>query len=237
MNNLVIGAAIVILIIIVYYLAAGGGTSLSTMQSAEIETVVPSSKLPTSESSNFTYSTWFFVRDWSDKYGMQKVILQRGSDATSIGSGGIHKIYLGETENNMNIAVNYLPPSGNGTADPGTHICKVSNVPLQKWVNLIVSVYGRSMDVYIDGKLIRTCVLPGPVMSPEPDASISITPNGGFVGFTSQFVYWSSATNPSEAKAIYKKGYGGSVLGNLFNRYRMQLSFIKDGTEMTSFQI
>jgi hypothetical protein len=35
------------------------------------------------------------------------------------------------------------------------------NVPVQKWVNLIISVYGRSLDVYIDGKLAKTCLLPG----------------------------------------------------------------------------
>ena len=33
---------------------------------------------------------------------------------------------------------------------------------MQKWVNLIISVYGRTLDIYLDGKLTQTCVLPGP---------------------------------------------------------------------------
>ena len=53
------------------------------------------------------------------------------------------------------------------------------NVPLQKWVNLIISLYGRTLDVYIDGKLVRTCVLPG-VAQVNPDADILVTPMGGF---------------------------------------------------------
>ena len=84
------------------------------------------------------------------------------------------------------------------SANSVTHQCVVKNFPLQKWVNLIVSVYGRTLDIYIDGKLVRTCILPG-VAKVNAKANIVVTPNGGFNGWTSNFKYWAHASNPQEA--------------------------------------
>ena len=42
-------------------------------------------------------------------------------------------------------------------------------------MNVLFSVYGRSLDVYVDGKLSRTCVLPGPAKIPEK-ADIKLFP-------------------------------------------------------------
>jgi len=115
------------------------------------------------------------------------------------------------------------------------HTCNVSNVPLQKWVNLIISAYGRSLDVYIDGKLVRTCVLPG-VAKVDPSTDVFITPNGGFSGWTSVFQYWPQSCDPQKAWNIYKKGYGGSMLGNL-GKYSIKVSVMEGDTEESSFQI
>jgi hypothetical protein len=116
------------------------------------------------------------------------------------------------------------------------HTCNVQNFPLQRWVNLIISLYGRTLDVYIDGKLVRTCVLPG-VAKINQKANIVVTPNGGFSGFTTNFQYWNDSTNPQDAYNIYKDGFGGSILGNLFNKYRIKIAFLSDNKEKGSFEI
>ena len=38
-------------------------------------------------------------------------------------------------------------------------ICTIPNIPIQNWVSIIVSLNGRDMDTYINGKLVKTCVL------------------------------------------------------------------------------
>jgi len=54
---------------------------------------------------------------------------------------------------------------GNGRmvaeSDTNVHSCVVDNISIQKWVNIIVSLYNLTLDIYIDGKLVRTCILPG----------------------------------------------------------------------------
>ena len=121
-----------------------------------------------------------------------------------------------------------------GTGTP--HKCTIRNFPLQKWVNLTVSLYGRTLDVYIDGKLVRTCILPG-VAKSGVGGSILVTPGNGFSGWTSQTRYWPDATNPQEAYGIYKEGYGGSIIGNLFNKYRVRISFLEDNQSKGSFEL
>jgi hypothetical protein len=71
----------------------------------------------------------------------------------------------------------------------------------------------------------------------NPDTNILVTPAGGFNGWTTNFQYWSAASNPQEAYNIYKGGFGGSALGNIFNKFRIKVSFLADNQERTSFEI
>jgi len=119
-----------------------------------------------------------------------------------------------------------------GTSMP----CVIENVPIQKWVNIIISLYGSTLDTYLNGKLVRTCVLPG-VPKVDNNADISVTPNGGFSGWTTAFKYWSDASNPQQAYNIYKAGFGNSILANAYNKYRMRFSVIQDNKETGSFEI
>jgi hypothetical protein len=114
--------------------------------------------------------------------------------------------------------------------------CTIDNIPIQKWVNVIISLYGSTLDTYLNGKLVRTCVLPG-VPNVNNNADISVTPKGGFSGWTTSFKYWSDASNPQDAYNIYKAGFGGSILGNAISKYRFRFSTVKDNIVTSSFEI
>ena len=74
-------------------------------------------------------------------------------------------------------------------------------------------------------------------MLPNNAANINVTNNGGFSGWTTKFQFWSDASNPQQAYNIYKAGFGGSILGNLFNKYRIKVAFLSDNKEKGSFEI
>jgi hypothetical protein len=114
--------------------------------------------------------------------------------------------------------------------------CLIENIPIQKWVNVIVSLYGSTLDTYLDGKLVRTCVLPG-VPKINNSADILVSPYGGFSGWTTTFKYWANASNPQEAYNIYKDGFGGSILGNMYNKYRARFSIVQNNKVTGSFEI
>ena len=124
---------------------------------------------------------------------------------------------------------------------PGSQnfICRIPNIKLQKWVNLIVVLNNRTLDVYLNGKLTKTCMLPG-VPRINNEADIEITPgnnpkdldkDAGFSGYTSNVKFFPYDMTPEDAYNVYKQGFGGSMFGSLLNRYHITFTFYKDDTE------
>ena len=232
---------IIVLLYLVYKYVISDKNTLSSLVSGKTMQKVDPNSLETSTlsgSSNFTYSIWFFIDDWNYRYGEPKVIFGR----STTGSGPKEpcpSITLGPVQNNITVSLAVYPGLDSEPSE-GTnyvvHNCSLANVPIQKWANILISVYGRSLDVYLDGKLARTCVLPG-VAKVDSNAPITITPNGGFSGWTSRFQYWPNSTNPQHAWNIYEKGYGGSMFGSLFQQYTIKLSLMEGDTEESSFTI
>ena len=94
-------------------------------------------------------------------------------------------------------------------------ICNVAELPLQKWVHLVVSVYNNIVDIYIDGQLTSSCVLSGFPMAPTADLNIS--PEGGFSGSLANVVAVNSALSPKDVKDLYNDGpvYGAGFWGTI----------------------
>lgn len=232
---LIIISVLVVLYIILNVFFKKSNTLTSTQNGDEEEIISADTLTRNNNSSNYTYSTWFYVNDWNYRFGEEKTVLQR----TDTDGNPSPSIVFGAVENNITVSVSCYPTNqtdGTVTSTSIVHKCTIPNFPLQTWVNLIISLYGRTLDMYIDGKLVRTCVLPG-VAKVNPDADISITPGGGFSGWTSNFEYWDTATNPQQAYNIYKTGYGGSGLGDIFNKYKIKISFLEDNQEQASFKL
>jgi hypothetical protein len=216
------------------------GTTMQTINAKDLSTTSSGVK-----SSNFTYSIWFYVDDWNYNYGQPKVLFGRVSTPTTssstastsgtslglgtyglstYGSNPCPLVTLGAVENNLSVALTVYSESSaaytsDDSVDPSSgaiiHTCSVPNVPIQAWCNLLISVYGRTLDVYLDGKLVNTCVLPGTAKITS-DANVYVTPVGGFAGWTSRFKYYPNATDPQTAWNIYQEGYGASFFNNLF---------------------
>ncbi len=218
------------------------GKSTSTISASSLAT--NGSNVP---SSNFAYSIWFYINDWNYRYGESKVIFGRMGSMSKKGKGSINgvngldpcpAVVLGAVENNVSVSLGCYPGVDQVPTTPGgntvVHTCTVANVPVQKWVNLTLSVYGRTMDLYIDGKLVRTCLLPG-IASINNNANIYVTPAGGFDGYTAKLQYYPNSLNPQEAWNIYAKGY--SSWSSMFNAYQVQVSLVENGKTQSSVTI
>jgi hypothetical protein len=92
------------------------------------------------------------------------------------------------------------------------------------------------MDIYLDGKLVKTVLLPG-VPNISPSADVIITPNGGFDGWTSNFQYYPNALNPQDVWNIYSKGYGGNALSNFLRSFQVQITLMQNGVQYSSFTL
>lgn len=243
MSLLITVLIVFVVLVIIYYIidwATSKSNKLSHIRHATTKTISPS-KLKGSNSSNFTFSVWFYVDDWSVNYGVKKKLLQ-------VESGGNKnlEIDLGKDSNDINITLACFASHNNGQQGQQTTqhsvqttstTCPVQNFPLQKWVNLIVSVYGRTLDVYIDGKLVKTCVLPGAAAMHNISKIILTEGNPScFKGMTADLTYWANPSNPQQAYNIYASGFGG-MGSNFFSKYKLKVSFLEDGKTEGSFEI
>ena len=84
--------------------------------------------------------------------------------------------------------------------------CDVKDIPLQRWVCVTIVSSGRTLDVYIDGKLARSCVLESSVHVPRGPLKIRLGENGGFGGRYSSVQMWSSQLTPDAIYGIYMMG-------------------------------
>jgi len=249
--TIVITIVVIVLILILLRYIFSDPYTLQNMQDGKTSSTIDASSLATNisgvPSSNFAYSIWFYINNWNYRYGESKVIFGRMGAVSGTSGGSVPGIsgmdpcpavVLGAIENNLSISLGCYPGANQKPTTPGgntvVHTCSVANVPIQKWVNLAISVYGRSMDVYIDGKLVRTCLLPG-VASVNNNANVYVTPLGGFEGWTSKFQYYPNSINPQEAWNIYTRGY--SSWSSVFNAYQLEISIVENGTTQSSVTI
>ena len=224
---------IIIIFLIVRYLLKDSSKIKSGINDGKNEYIIPATELESnngiSNTNNFAYSCWFYVSDWNYRYGEPKIILGRmgskSSDETSIPNvSGLYPcpvILLGAVDNSVSVFLDCYPGidilEETTSTNSIVHNCTVRNVPLQKWVHLVVSVYGRTLDVYLDGKLVKTCLLPG-IAKINPDADVYITPKGGFNGWTSNIHYYAKPINPEQAWNLYTKGFSGKgMLGSFIS--------------------
>jgi hypothetical protein len=94
------------------------------------------------------------------------------------------------------------------TVGPSTdsNSCDVTEIPLQRWACVTIVSSGRVLDVYIDGKLQRSCVLDNVVHVPRGQLKLRLGENGGFGGRYSSVQMWSQQLTPDVIYGIYQMG-------------------------------
>jgi len=222
---------IIVLIYTVYKLMSKTTTTVSGFSDASKTLSVPCAKFGASTTSTYGYSTWIYIDAWQNTVTsdttttFKKNILSRVGGTTAL-----FNLYLDNAQNNLNLLIN-------GTTAP----CTIKNIKLQKWVNITISVYGNTVDMYLDGKLVRTCVLTavptalattdtlyvGGGYATQTTPPWSVLTDGDLRGYISNVVYKSDYFTPEEAWNIYSAGYSGAGMFDFVNRYKLNFSIVK----------
>ena len=257
---------VVIVVIILYLIWTFFFTSIKVLmsfQSAETLNCVSGKDVAQSGINNYSFSVWVYINDWSRNFNVVKNIISIQEPTRIVGGNPtIFQLYLDPTRNDLHIYVKDVnvtsrePSVGvSSYSTPSENIkstCSVTNFPVQSWVNISISVYNRAVDIYMDGKLVRTCSLAN-VASPIGSGSTiyigggagggsncqsSVTLNG-FAGYIASVLYNPDIISPQDAWNTYARGYNNSAFGlnNLLQRYKLEFSFLKDNNVIKSFKI
>lgn len=124
-------------------------------------------------------------------------------------------------ETNYNNNNNCVTSASSCADNSGTNYnsCDIKNFPLQKWVNLNVSLRNSSLDVFLNGELHKSCILPGAPIMNNGDLYVckSKESHGGFNGYISNFVYTNKALSADSIYNTYKKGPVLNIKSRILN--------------------
>lgn len=234
--SILIFILIVVLIYVVYKLMSKTTKNVSGFSDASKSLSVPCAKF--GASSNYGYSVWIYVDAWKNT-ATSSDVLKKNILTRCVGSTPAFNLYLDNAQNNLKLLM-----SKNTTS------CDIKNIKLQKWVNITMSVYGNTVDLYLDGKLVRTCILNEmPVGLATTDTlfvggaytksttACTGTSDGDLSGYISNVVYKSDYFTPEEAWDIYSAGYSGAGMFDFVNRYKLSFSVLKDDQTVGSVSI
>jgi hypothetical protein len=229
-------AIVVIGIIILYYayryLFAGAAASDSQ---AVVTTAIPAnptsaptpySILPVYEGGEYTITFWAYVTGVKSRPNVAKHILELVPNTTSSPPDPTSTLVvaLGPHTNNLIVRVNTnatgstpltaanvsslltTPAPSGPLLSSASQVCDLPAVELQRWVCFGIVLNGRTVDVYMDGKLTRSCVLPSFFTVDANGVKMKILDAGGFDGFLSNVYVHSVALNPDQIYRIYMNG-------------------------------
>ena len=172
---------------------------------------------------NHTFSSWIYVKDWNYKFGQYKNILWKGNPSTTSTAGttpsvsNIHcpSIWLYPLTNSLKVVTSTSVPEQ-------VESCDIQNIPLMTWVHIVYVLNNRSVDIYINGKLERSCALRGiPTITNDPVYITTGSPQAGYYGKIGKTQYFTKALLPNEVAGLYQQGPLGT------SQYQVQ--FFKDG--------
>ena len=215
---------------------------------------------------DFTFSWWMYISTWDNtRMGVIKPIVAISDDSVSNPTLGQNAAYIlvaflypntnmmgvrvhtvGVNANELTWMTNFAANAASAAtaqqtfATSGvTPVCDINDVDMQRWINFTCVVSGRVLDVYYDGKLNRSCVLPGTVVG-SPAGSlqqVNTSIGGGFNGFLNGIFFSASALTPDRIYALYQAGPQGttSIVRALFNRLGIQLNYNSAAGQWTSY--
>ena len=168
---------------------------------------------------------WLYINTYSYRINEDKCILFKGDSSPIINNmddkvneHSNPSIWLRKDTNTLVVQVGLDTILGNGSDKIDS--CEFKNFPLQKWVNLNVSMRNNVLDIFIDGTLVKSCILKGsPTINSGGLHVFNQGPNGsyGFNGYISRLEYTNKALDSDAIMDRYKKGPVVNIGSSFFN--------------------
>jgi hypothetical protein len=150
----------------------------------------------------FTWSVWLYINDLNTDHKKYQHIFNKGDTTyNDIGIANINNapgLYLGPANNVLHIIMNTV--DGKDIHD----IIDIKNVPIRKWVNVVIRLENTMLDVYINGTISSRLILKNVPKQNYND--INVCQNGGFSGKLADLRYYNSALNVFEINRLVNAG-------------------------------
>jgi hypothetical protein len=158
------------------------------------------------EGIEFTWSVWIYIDDLTYNSGRYRCVFYKGNDyakkSNSQDSQGLNfpnnapGLYISPNSNSLVVMMN--------TFNVINEEITIDNIPINKWVNVIIRCQNNTLDIYINGTIIKSHYLHG--VPKQNYGDVYIAPNGGFSGYISNLWYYNYALGTAEIAKLTSKG-------------------------------
>lgn len=188
-----------------------GGTQRSIAQDPSDRNAIPISRSNNEKTGlEFTYSVWIYLEDIGQTAAntlLYRNIFNKGDntydDTTGIALNNGPGLYLESSETSSEPEYAKLKVIMDTYADNRSEI-EINNVPIKKWVNVIIRAQNTVIDVYINGSIAQRVILDE--VPRQNYYNMQVGQNGGFSGQLSNLRYYQKSLNIFEIKQILDKG-------------------------------
>ena len=177
----------------------------------------------------FTWSTWVFIDNLQYNAGKYKHVFHKGNDQVS--TTGLNfpnnapGLYIAPNTNAFVIIMN--------TYDNINEEIMIPDIPMNKWISVIMRCQNKTLDVYINGTIARSIQLAGVPKQNYGDVFVAM--NGGFSGYVSNLWYYNYALGTAAIQNIVHSGPNTKMVGsnamNMKNPNYLSLRWFFYGTQ------
>jgi hypothetical protein len=156
----------------------------------------------------FTWSVWIFIDDLTYNSGRYKCVFYKGNDYAQ------NEKMPEQEAQGLNFPNNapglYIAPNTNdlvimmNTFNVINEEITINDIPINKWVNVIIRCQNNTLDVYINGTIVKSHHLHG--VPKQNYGDVYIAPNGGFSGYISNLWYYNYGLGSTEITNLANKG-------------------------------
>jgi hypothetical protein len=159
----------------------------------------------------FTWSVWIFIDDLNYNVGKYKCVFYKGND--DISETGLNfpnnapGLYIAPNTNNLVVIMN--------TFNVINEEIIINDIPLNKWVNVIIRCENKNLDVYVNGTIAKSHKLHG--VPKQNYGNVYVAMNGGFSGYISDLSYYDYALGISSIQSIIVNGANTKLINDSSN--------------------
>lgn len=157
----------------------------------------------------FTWSVWINITNLEYLQNRYRTIFYKGN--SDVKSNGLNYpnnapgLYLAPNTNSLVVMMN--------TFNVISEEIVIPDIPLNKWLNIIIRCENTRLDVYINGTIARSVQLHG--VPKQNYGDVYVASNGGFQGHISNLWYYNYALGTAEIQNIARNGPNTKLIGDI----------------------
>ena len=223
---IVLGVLLIIILYVSFFVFTGSQSLTEKIDLGTQQAAITADKIGNPGSVRYSFETWVYVYQFE---AGGKYLFSRGSTDTT-GTGHKKNIGLKLGTSSPELILEYKK-AGLGTGYESLTIS--NNFPIQTWTQVIVSIDNNYIDVYMNGKLVKS--IQQTLEAPSPSTPIEYGLNKAYLA---KFVRNTYPVDPQTAWNSYTAGNGmSSSMSSMLGNFGATIVLNKDAAEYSKLKL